>query len=117
VVPFDFDNTGSYSHFNVWSRDTAVEPGDRPVSFELSQNFPNPFNPTTEISFSLANNSQVNLGVFNLNGQKVATLVDGSMGAGSHSVTFDASGLSSGVYFYTLQANGATETRKMVLTK
>lgn len=117
VVPFDFDNTGSYSHFTVWSRDTAVEPGAQPVSFELSQNFPNPFNPTTEISFSLANNTQVNLSVFNLNGQRIATLVDGGLNAGSHSVTFDASGLSSGVYFYTLQANGATETRKMVLTK
>ncbi len=117
VVPFDMDNPGNYSSFTLWQRNTDVSEGAVPVSFELGQNFPNPFNPTTEISFSLENNAQATLSVFNLTGQKVATLVDGNLAAGSHQVTFDASGLSSGLYFYTLSANGISETRKMLLSK
>jgi serine protease len=81
------------------------------------QNHPNPFNPTTEISFGLPTASRVTLEVYNIVGQKVATLVEGYLEAGPHSVTWDASQFSSGVYLYRLQADEMVETRKMVLMK
>ena len=88
-----------------------------PANFILRQNYPNPFNPTTQISYSIANQSKVTLSVFNLTGQNVATLVDSDQNAGEYSVTFDAHGLNSGVYFYQLQADGQLITQKMLLTK
>ncbi len=83
----------------------------------LLQNYPNPFNPTTRISFTLAEPSNVRLEVFNVAGQRVATLVNGYNEAGPHSVEFDASALSSGIYFYRLAAGEVTQYRKMILLK
>lgn len=91
--------------------------GSLPSEFALNQNYPNPFNPTTTIEFSLPAPSDVSLKVYNVIGQEVASLVDGPMGAGSHSVQFDASNLSSGVYFYRLTAGGVTQSKKMSLLK
>ncbi len=88
-----------------------------PSDFALNQNYPNPFNPTTTIEFSLPTPSDVSLKVYNVIGQEVASLVDGPMGAGSHTVQFDASNLSSGVYFYRLTAGGVTQSKKMSLLK
>jgi len=88
-----------------------------PVEFALSQNFPNPFNPTTSIRFDLPESGQVQLEVFNMMGQRVATLVNETRAAGSHSVTFDASALSSGMYLYRLQAGNNTMMKKMTLIK
>ncbi len=97
-----------------------------PGSFALNQNYPNPFNPTTAISYSLKGPlsgqlsavSKVVLTVYNTLGQKVRTLVNKSQKAGHHSVTFDASGLASGVYLYRLRAgNGAVLTKKMILMR
>jgi hypothetical protein len=88
-----------------------------PISYELSQNFPNPFNPTTTIDFALPKASDVKLSVYNLLGQKVATLVDTRMSAGQQSVVFDASKLSSGVYFYRLNIGAFTQTKKMIMLK
>ncbi|MCB9473018.1 MAG: T9SS type A sorting domain-containing protein [Candidatus Delongbacteria bacterium] len=85
--------------------------------FGLEANYPNPFNPTTSIRFNMGETANAELAVFNMAGQKVATLVNGLVGAGSHEVTFDASNLSSGVYFYTLNSGSIVETRKMILTK
>ena len=85
--------------------------------FGLDANYPNPFNPTTSIRFNMGETANAELAVFNMAGQKVATLVNGLVGAGSHEVTFDASNLSSGVYFYTLNSGSIVETRKMILTK
>ena len=86
--------------------------------FELLQNYPNPFNPRTMIRFTLPRTSRVTLRVYDLLGREIATLVDReSLAAGTHDVSFDASHLSSGVYFYRLQADGIARTRQMVLVK
>ncbi len=85
--------------------------------FELSQNYPNPFNPSTNINFALPVASDVQLTIFNLLGQKVATLVDEPRMAGNYTVRFDASHLASGIYFYTLKAGEINLQRKMTLIK
>jgi hypothetical protein len=87
------------------------------ASFGLSQNYPNPFNPVTTIAYSLPAETEVRLTVYNMVGQKVATLVDGSVSAGSHTVQFDASSLTSGIYIYRLQTADKTFTRKLTFIK
>ena len=91
-------------------------------SFHLAQNYPNPFNPTTTIRYELPVQSEVKLEVFDVLGRRVATLVNARLSAGQYDATFDASSLSSGVYFYRLQASGAAnhhfiQTKKMILVK
>lgn len=88
-----------------------------PYSFALDQNFPNPFNPTTTINFSLGKASNVTLSVYNVLGQRVATLADGYRSAGLQSVVFDANKFASGVYFYRLEAGAFVKTEKMMLLK
>ncbi|HQO10203.1 MAG TPA: T9SS type A sorting domain-containing protein, partial [Clostridiales bacterium] len=88
-----------------------------PFEVKLYQNYPNPFNPVTQIRFDLAKTSNVKLSVYNISGQIVAELTNGVMNAGSHSVEFDGSKLNSGVYYYTLSADGVSETKKFVLMK
>jgi hypothetical protein len=94
-----------------------VSSPDAPVAFTLNQNFPNPFNPTTTISFSMPETGLASLKVFDLAGHEVATLVNGLMNRGEQSVVFDGTNLSSGVYFYTFETAGVSTTRKMVLMK
>jgi hypothetical protein len=90
----------------------------RPDQFTLAQNYPNPFNPSTTINFTLGKASNVKLTVYNLLGQKVATLVDSRMNAGRQSVVFDASRYASGVYFYRLDAgSNFNSVKKMLLLK
>jgi hypothetical protein len=90
-----------------------------PTSITLHQNYPNPFNPSTVISYQLTGNSMVSLRVFDALGREVAVLVDELKSAGSHQVTFDASGLASGVYYYVLNVSHSNERviRKMTLIK
>jgi len=88
-----------------------------PDDYSLSQNYPNPFNPSTAISFSLPVPASVSLEVFNVLGQRVAVLADGRYDAGKHVITWDASGQSSGMYFYRLQTDKFVETKKMLLLK
>jgi hypothetical protein len=91
--------------------------GALPASFSLGQNYPNPFNPSTNIRYRLAGTGRVRLTIHSLNGALVAALVDGVQGAGVHEVLFDGSGLSSGVYFYTLQQGNLAESKKMLLVR
>jgi len=90
---------------------------DIPLAFELSQNFPNPFNPMTEIAYLLPQRSNVTLKVYNMLGMEIETLVSKVQGAGKHSVFFDASRLSSGIYLYRLEAGSVVITRKMAFIK
>jgi len=88
-----------------------------PSEFVLEQNYPNPFNPTTVISYQLPVTSHVTLKVYNVLGKEVATLVNGTKEAGSHTEQFNASHLSSGMYFFKLTTNQFSSTRKMVMMK
>jgi len=90
----------------------------QPGLFRLFQNYPNPFNPRTTIWYQLPENSHVAIGVYNICGKEITTLSDDVMPAGRHSVSFDATGLSGGVYFYQLRADGyVIETKKMLLMR
>jgi len=88
-----------------------------PEQYSLSQNYPNPFNPTTQIAYTIPRSSVVQLKVFNVLGQEVATLVNGTMVAGTHVVTFNPTGLASGVYFYRITAGDFASVKKMLLLK
>ncbi|MFI5236311.1 MAG: glycosyl hydrolase family 18 protein [Ignavibacteriales bacterium] len=88
-----------------------------PAEFTLEQNYPNPFNPSTTIQFSLTNAAQVELKIYNLLGENVATLVNENLNAGLHSVNWDASKEASGIYLYQLRSGSKVITKKMTLTK
>lgn len=96
----------------------GIQPGIEIVKeFKLKQNYPNPFNPSTVISFSLPKSSFVNLKVMDINGREVAVLLNENRNSGNYEINFNASNLAGGVYFYKLQAEGFTETKKMILLK
>ena len=88
-----------------------------PTEFTLQQNFPNPFNPATQIKFSVPQTSNVKLIVTDLLGREVATLVNDNLASGNYSVNFDANSVSSGVYFYTLITDKFKQSKKMILMK
>ena len=99
----------------VWKGNEPAD--DLPDEFSLGQNYPNPFNPSTEITFALPSPTHVRLGVYNIRGQKVTSLVDRYLGAGSHTVTWDGTGLASGIYIYRISTEENTVSRKMLLLK
>ena len=106
----DIDLTGTATSIN--------DKRNIPDKFSLEQNYPNPFNPSTKIRYNLPQNSFVNLKVYNAIGTEVVSLVNNVMPAGNHEVIFDASGLNSGVYFYTLKTgDNFIQTKKMILMK
>jgi photosystem II stability/assembly factor-like uncharacterized protein len=98
---------------------TGVDPNEQktPLHFALEQNYPNPFNPSTTISYQISAKCRVTLNIFDLLGREVATLVNGVEQSGYKSITFDASYLSSGMYFYRLQAGNYVETKKLLLLR
>ncbi len=105
------------AHWNPGLVTSVAEQQAEPRGFALMQNYPNPFNPTTAISYQLAANSRVTLKIYDLLGRQVATLVNGFEAAGAHTATFNASALSSGVYFYRMTAGAYTDQKKMLLLK
>ena len=109
---------GKYDITSMLPPPNSVGGNDNVVSkFELSQNYPNPFNPTTEIKFNISKASDVTLEVFNIIGEKVATLVKGNKTAGFHTALFDGANHASGVYYYQLSAGDLVQTKKMLLVK
>ncbi|MFN3871483.1 MAG: DUF4397 domain-containing protein [Ignavibacterium sp.] len=111
----DFD--GSFEFSNVVEVSVVA-----PKEFSLEQNFPNPFNPSTQITFNLKTDSDVTLKVFNLLGQEIATLVNGRLSAGTQQIEFRADNITSGVYFYRIDAKGIdgtnfSSTKKMILNR
>ncbi len=108
------------ANYTTWSRlSTSIsdETNTRPTGFELKQNFPNPFNPMTVISYQIPVSGDVSLKVYDMLGREVATLVDSRQSAGTYQVEFDASRLASGVYLYRLITGEFVQTRQMVLVK
>jgi len=106
----DTDGGFEYSDVQIVDVNTSRE-------FKLSQNHPNPFNPTTKISFSIPQSARVAITVYNSLGQEITELVNRDFAAGNHSVDFDGSNFSSGMYFYTLKSADFSETIKMMLVK
>jgi SdrD B-like domain/Cohesin domain/Secretion system C-terminal sorting domain len=110
---YDID-AGMYVH----SVDTAVDDKTTlPKDFTLSQNYPNPFNPSTVIQFTMPRQEHILLIVYNIIGQKVATLIDEELSVGTHKVTFNAGNYPTGIYFYRLIGNSVNLTKKMMLLK
>lgn len=125
LFPVWMDNsTGNYQIWSVPIEILSVgvngeDYASIPSEFNLKQNFPNPFNPTTNIEFSLPYNTDVLLKVYDLTGKEIVTLINEMKTTGNHKINFDAAeyNLSSGVYFYSLTANGFTQTKPMMLLK
>ena len=108
------------SKSKVFTNSPIVDVSDDIVSvesFDLSQNYPNPFNPVTQIEFNITNKSHVSLKVYDLLGREVAVLVNGTRNKGKHTVSFDATSLSSGIYIYRLNTGSITVSKKMTLLK
>ena len=113
--------------YNIWATMDTTDLTDvtgienqntgTPMAYELNQNYPNPFNPSTLIRYAIPEQGIVTLRVYNLLGEEVVTLVDGFKNAGSYDVTFNASNLSSGIYFYQINSNNFVSTKKMILMK
>ncbi len=115
---YTFTVTGARNLVASFGIDTNIEnETELPRKVTLNQNYPNPFNPTTIIEFALPESGFVRLDVFDITGRHISTLINGQVQAGSHTKTFDASRLSSGVYLYRLQTAQTVLTRKMILIK
>ena len=95
----------------------SLEVSEIPVSYALEQNYPNPFNPVTTIQYSLPEDTQVSIVIYNVNGQKVRELVNGFKPAGSYTVIFDGKSLASGMYFYKIEAGEFSKVKRMLLVK
>jgi len=130
-VFFVYANTDANGQYTQWREDPEVVNGtvalvatgpSLPTEFGLDQNYPNPFNPTTKLSFALPTNAHVQLTVYNVLGQAVRTLVDEDMAAGTHEVTWngrnsEGTQVSSGIYFYRINAGNFSATKKMMMLK
>jgi len=113
TIYFDDLRTASFSPTDVEEETGIIAP----TEFSLKQNYPNPFNPSTQIKFSVPQTSDVKVLITDLLGREVATLVNDNLAAGNYSVDFNASNLSSGIYFYTLITDNFKQSKKMILMK
>jgi hypothetical protein len=102
-----------------WTGPLSVgdEEGPRPARFDLGQSYPNPFNPSATITYTVADREFVEIRIFDIRGREVALLVEGTMDPGTYETTWDASNHAGGVYYYRMQAGGFAATRRMVLVK
>ncbi|MBK9098793.1 MAG: T9SS type A sorting domain-containing protein [bacterium] len=120
LIGEDVSNIGSYALVDQLSLSGASDVkqlSGLPKEFNLSQNYPNPFNPSTKIEYSISEASFVQLKVYDILGNEVATLVDEEQSAGSYGADFSRAELSSGMYIAKLQAGNFTKTIKMILMK
>jgi Secretion system C-terminal sorting domain len=121
TISFNLGSNGSIVYgggsLKIPVTEVASDETSLPRSFFVKQNYPNPFNPSTIISYGVPKNGFVSAKIYNLLGQEIATLFAGYQNAGVHSLTFDASNLSSGVYLYRIQAGNVVETKRMVVMK
>ena len=118
MADYSYEGSGDVEYTIEFTNcNETVNADEQPLAFSLGQAVPNPFNPSTTIAFSVAETAAASLTVYDLAGHAVATLVDGFVEAGSHSVVFDGSQLASGVYVYTLQSGASVQSQKMVLVK
>ncbi len=106
------DLDGSFTYSKTIEGNSA-----QPVQFKLDQNYPNPFNPSTTISYAIPTDNFVSIKMYNVLGNEVATLVNEVVTAGQHKINFNASKLSSGVYYYTINSGGFVDTKKLILLK
>ncbi len=132
---FSHSNPGNYSCYEIWTAQYLAYPyytkwyldvltdihdnssHSPPVDFKIFQNYPNPFNPSTTIAFDLPRASDVNIKILNILGEEVATLVSEKLNSGNYQYEWDAGEMASGVYFYQLEIENFTQTRKMVLMR
>ena len=107
------------SDWNIegWDDESTGAADMTPTAYFMDQNYPNPFNPETSISFGLPSNSRVTLKIYNVLGETVATLLDGTLPGGYYQYKWNANGLSSGLYFYRLEAEGFSQVKKMMLVR
>lgn len=101
----------------IYSPQGSSDPLLKPNAFSILQNYPNPFNAQTTIEYTLSRASDVRLEIFDISGRKIAQIMDGYQVAGNNRVLFNASGLTSGIYFYNIRTNEACEYRKMIVVK
>jgi len=116
------DDSSSVQIDGIWYNERPAGLGisdEAPIAtrFELGQNYPNPFNPTTHIRFNIPETANAKLTVFNVMGEEVATLVNGVMQSGGHTVSWNAANMPTGVYFYQLQSGNFSQTKKLLLVK
>jgi hypothetical protein len=107
------------NYIDIEAVPTSIESGvtRQPGKYALYQNYPNPFNPTTKVNYELPITNYVELSIYNLIGQKIVTLVSEKQKAGHYQVEWDASSLSSGIYYYQITAGEFVQTKKMILIK
>jgi subtilisin family serine protease len=118
AVPNTTWGGGKLDVFAAVSSSTDIQqPAGAPIVFLLDQNYPNPFNPSTTISYVIPHTTFVTLEVFDILGRTVRTIVSGEQGFGPHSVRLDGAGLSSGVYFYRLKADGMVQAKKLMVLR
>lgn len=119
IVMKNISDLASRSSDNNLTNTRKITPyvSDVPQRYELKQNYPNPFNPATKISFTIPKTGLVNLKVYDILGREVAVLVNEVKEAGSYMVQFNGTSLSSGVYFYKIQAGEFNSVKRMVLIK